>query len=142
MTTISPRVTNDVAERISLENLLNLKDRSDKFISNIFRHRIDTLSNHPRCCHFSARIHLAPDGGTTCHGEMMIENRREGETVGTNTAVSGLDGEGPLSLSLSLFPVTQIRTNTRQKVEERKEERRRKEGREEETDYVGESRHE
>ena len=43
LTTISPRVTNDVAERIPLENLLNLKDRSDKFISNIFRHRIDTM---------------------------------------------------------------------------------------------------
>ena len=43
LTTISPRVTNDVADRIPLESLLNLKDRSDKFISNIFRHRIDTM---------------------------------------------------------------------------------------------------
>ena len=43
LTTISQKVTQDVAERIPLENLLILKDRQDKFISNIFRHRIDVM---------------------------------------------------------------------------------------------------
>ena len=43
LTTISPRVTQDVAERMPLENLLLLKDRNDKFVSNIFRHRIDVM---------------------------------------------------------------------------------------------------
>jgi len=32
-----------VAERIPLENIIKLKDRSDKFISNTFRHRIDVM---------------------------------------------------------------------------------------------------
>ena len=41
LTTISSRVTHDVAKRIPLENLLSLKDRSDKFVSNVFRNRID-----------------------------------------------------------------------------------------------------
>ena len=40
---ISARVTQDVADRIPLEALLNLKERSDKFISNIFRNKIDSL---------------------------------------------------------------------------------------------------
>ena len=43
LTTISLRVTQDVAERIPLETLLLLKERSDKFLSNIFRHKIDLL---------------------------------------------------------------------------------------------------
>jgi hypothetical protein len=43
LTTISEKVTTDVAERIPLETLLLLKDRSDKFVSNVFRHRIDQL---------------------------------------------------------------------------------------------------
>ena len=33
----------DVASRIPLEKLLDLKERGDKFISNVFRHRIDLL---------------------------------------------------------------------------------------------------
>ncbi len=41
LTTISSRVTHDVAKRIDLESLLKLKDRADKFISNVFRNRID-----------------------------------------------------------------------------------------------------
>ena len=36
-------MTQDVADRIPLEYLLLLKERSDKFISNVFRHRIDLL---------------------------------------------------------------------------------------------------
>ena len=41
LTTISSKVTMDVAERVPLEYLLDLKERSDKFVSNVFRHRID-----------------------------------------------------------------------------------------------------
>ena len=43
LTSISSKVTQDVADRIPLEYLLLLKERSDKFISNVFRHRIDLL---------------------------------------------------------------------------------------------------
>lgn len=43
LSSISTRVTQDVADRIPLEYLLLLKERSDKFISNVFRHRIDLL---------------------------------------------------------------------------------------------------
>ena len=43
LTAISSKVTHDVAERIPLEHLLLLKERSDKFISNVFRFRIDIL---------------------------------------------------------------------------------------------------
>ena len=43
LTSICAKVVNDVAEKISLDKLLNLKERSDKFISNVFRHRIDLL---------------------------------------------------------------------------------------------------
>ena len=43
LTAISSKVTQDVAERVNLEYLLMLKERSDKFISNVFRHRIDHL---------------------------------------------------------------------------------------------------
>lgn len=43
LTTISPRVTQDVAERMPLKNLLLLRDRQDKFVSNVFRHRIDVM---------------------------------------------------------------------------------------------------
>ena len=32
-----------MAAKISLNHLLALKDRADKFISNVFRHRIDLL---------------------------------------------------------------------------------------------------
>ena len=46
LTTISPRVTADVAKRIPLESLLVLKERSDKFISNVFRNKIDQLLAH------------------------------------------------------------------------------------------------
>ena len=34
---------NDIAKRVPLEDLLKLKERPDKLISNIFRHRIDLL---------------------------------------------------------------------------------------------------
>ena len=43
LTSICAKVVNDVAEKIPLDKLLNLKERSDKFISNVFRHRIDLL---------------------------------------------------------------------------------------------------
>ena len=43
LTSISQRVAHDVAERIPLEKLLKLKERNDKFVSNVFRHRIDIL---------------------------------------------------------------------------------------------------
>ena len=43
LTSISTKVTQDVADRIPLDFLLSLKERSDKFISNVFRHRIDLL---------------------------------------------------------------------------------------------------
>ena len=32
-----------MAERVPLETLLTLRERSDKFISNVFRHRIDLM---------------------------------------------------------------------------------------------------
>lgn len=40
---MSARVTHDVAKRISLTELLALRERPDKLISNVFRHRIDIL---------------------------------------------------------------------------------------------------
>lgn len=40
---MSIKVTHDIAKRISLKNLLELNDRFDKLISNVFRHRIDIL---------------------------------------------------------------------------------------------------
>ena len=43
LTAISARVTQDTADKIPLETLLTLKERSDKFISNVFRHKIDIL---------------------------------------------------------------------------------------------------
>ena len=43
LTSICQRVTQDVAARIPLENLLTLKERTDKFVSNTFRQRIDML---------------------------------------------------------------------------------------------------
>ena len=43
LTSICQRVVTDVAQKITLESLLELKDRGDKFISNVFRHRIDLL---------------------------------------------------------------------------------------------------
>jgi len=36
-------VTTEVAKRVPLKHLLKLKERNDKLLSNIFRHRIDLL---------------------------------------------------------------------------------------------------
>ena len=74
--------------------------------------------------------------------ERERERERERETVGTNTAVAPpppcLDWMGTFP-----SPVTQIRTNTRQKVEERKEEERGKRVTDLETDrQQRESQHE
>mmetsp|Transcript_44535 Transcript_44535/g.59081 ORF Transcript_44535/g.59081 Transcript_44535/m.59081 type:complete len:99 (+) Transcript_44535:697-993(+) len=43
LTSISQKVCNDMARKVPLKNLLELKERPDKLISNIFRHRIDQL---------------------------------------------------------------------------------------------------
>lgn len=43
LTTMSARIVGDIAKKISLADLLALRDRNDKLISNIFRHRIDDL---------------------------------------------------------------------------------------------------
>ena len=40
---MSSRVTHDIAQRIRLKDLLVLRERPDKLISNVFRHRIDIL---------------------------------------------------------------------------------------------------
>ena len=43
LSSICQTVVNDVAAKMPLEKLLTIKDRADKFISNVFRHRIDLL---------------------------------------------------------------------------------------------------
>ena len=43
LSSICQTVVNDVAAKMPLESLLGIKDRADKFISNVFRHRIDLL---------------------------------------------------------------------------------------------------
>ena len=43
LSSICQQVVNDVAAKMPLTFLLNIKERADKFISNVFRHRIDLL---------------------------------------------------------------------------------------------------
>lgn len=45
LTAITQKVTEHAAKRIPLEDLLKLKERNDKFISNIFRHKVDLILN-------------------------------------------------------------------------------------------------
>lgn len=43
LTGICPRVVKDVAEKIPLEDLLRIRDRPDKFVSNIFKIKVDSI---------------------------------------------------------------------------------------------------
>ena len=43
LSSMNQKVTHDIAAKVPLKDLLALKERPDKLISNIFRHRIDIV---------------------------------------------------------------------------------------------------
>lgn len=43
LSSMNQKVSQDIAARVPLGDLLRLRERSDKLVSNIFRHRIDQL---------------------------------------------------------------------------------------------------